>query len=323
MKHIIITKDIRNLAKEFRNELSTGRGTYISPKTKLAELKRTLTNPVHQQYVQLIIDLWDDLIIATPSDIPAIKKKFNRIIKTKDIAEEEIQKDVLLYPQIVNAMRYDYVQSTIYPNFIVRLGIKTCVYCNAQYAFALPGTKGYLNYELDHFLPKSKYPYLSTTFINLQPCCSKCNKKKSDKEPNPKKEELFRLFMPEGTPDIPKLFRISDASMAKYMATAKSNDLEIVFDYPGNSKMRNGYEKFFQISTLYKAHKDVAEELLWKKYVYNNIIKEIYRLQFKELKFKDKDFSRFILGNYDKTEDIHKRPLAKMTQDIAKDLGII
>lgn len=111
--------------------------------------------------------------------------------------------------------------------------------------------------------------------------------------------------------------------MAKYMATAKSGDLEIVFDYPGNPKLKKGYENFFQISTLYKAHKDVAEELLWKKHVYNHVIREIYRDQFKELGFKDADFNRFILGNYDRTEDIHKRPLSKMTQDIAKDLGVI
>jgi 5-methylcytosine-specific restriction endonuclease McrA len=323
MKHIIITKNIRDLAIEFRKELSTGRGTYVPPKTKLADLKNKLTKTKHQQYVQLIIDLWDDLIIATPADIPAIEKKFSGIIKTKAIAKVKSRKGELLYSQIVNAMRYDYVQSTIYPNYIVRLGIKTCVYCNAQYAFAVPGTDRYLNYELDHYLPKSKYPYLCTTFMNLQPCCSKCNKKKSANEPDPKKEEIFRLFMPEGTPDVPKLFRLSDASMAKYMATAKSKDLEIIFDYPGNPKMRNGYENFFQISTLYKAHKDVAEELLWKKYVYNHIIREIYSDQFKALKFKDKDFNRFILGNYDRTEDIHKRPLSKMTQDIAKDLDLI
>lgn len=74
---------------------------------------------------------------------------------------------------------------------------------------------------------------------------------------------------------------------------------------------------------LYKAHKDIAEELLWKKYVYNHVIRDIYRDLFKELGFVDADFNRFILGNYDKIDDIHKRPLSKMTQDIARQLGII
>jgi len=38
---------------------------------------------------------------------------------------------------------------------------------------------------------------------------------------------------------------------------------------------------------------------------------------------KQSDVNRFILGTYDKPEDIHKRPLAKLTQDVAKQLGII
>lgn len=322
MKHIIITKNIRDLAEEFRKELG-GNGLSNSPKAKLADLKNSLSKPVHQQYVQLIINMWEKLIVATPTDIPSIEKSFDSIIATDSIATEEIKKGVLLYKKIVKAMRYEHVQSDLYPKYITRLGIKTCVYCNAQYAFVVPGTNGYLNYELDHFLPQSKYPYLCTTFMNLQPSCSKCNQVKSNRLPDPQTEEIFRLFVPIGTPNVPRLFHLDKVGEALYMVSAKTEDLEIVFDYPGNPQLKNGYEKFFHISTLYKAHKDVAEELLWKKYVYNNIIRDIYKDQFKQLGFKDSDFNRFILGNYDKTEDIHKRPLAKMTQDIAKDLGII
>ena len=28
-------------------------------------------------------------------------------------------------------------------------------------------------------------------------------------------------------------------------------------------------------------------------------------------------------GNYDREEDIHKRPLARLVQDVAKELGVI
>lgn len=323
MRHIIITKHIRELASEFRTQLKTKRGNYIPPVEKLTVLKSRLKNSIHKQYVQLIIDKWDDLIIAKPEDFSSLENSFCAIIPTNQILNEESQKGVFLYLQIVEAMRYDYVQSTIYPNYITRLGIKTCVYCNAQYAFAVTERKGYINYELDHYMPKSKYPYLCTTFMNLQPCCPKCNKKKSNRELDPNTEEIFELFKPEGEPIVPRLFNLDNASIATYMVSAESKDLKILFDYPGNPKLKNGYEKFFQISTLYQAHKDVAEELIWKQKIYNHIIRDIYKEQFKVLGFKDIHFNRFILGNYDKADDIHKRPLSKMVQDIAKQLKIL
>lgn len=45
--------------------------------------------------------------------------------------------------------------------------------------------------------------------------------------------------------------------------------------------------------------------------------------QFSLLFPTDKDFNRFLLGNYDSPEDIHRRPLAKLIQDIARQLDII
>ena len=82
-------------------------------------------------------------------------------------------------------------------------------------------------------------------------------------------------------------------------------------------------DTLFHISTQYQAHKDVVEELIWKKQIYNSTILGIYKDNFKQLGFKQTDFNRFILSNYDKDEDILKRPFAKMVQDIAKQLGII
>lgn len=38
-----------------------------------------------------------------------------------------------------------------------KLGIKTCVYCNASYAIATDDNKA--TYQVDHCFPKSKYPF--------------------------------------------------------------------------------------------------------------------------------------------------------------------
>ena len=74
---------------------------------------------------------------------------------------------------IVDAMHYEKIVRPIMIPIIEAMGIRTCVYCNMQYALTIDHSKGL--YELDHRFPKSKYPYLCTTFYNLQPCCPTCN----------------------------------------------------------------------------------------------------------------------------------------------------
>ena len=111
-------------------------------------------------------------------------------------------------------------------------------------------------------------------------------------------------------------------SCAQYLATHDRDMLRIIFssNEPG---LKDNMDALFHISTQYQAHKEMVEELIWKEQIYNSTILDIYKDNFKQLGFKQTDFNRFILSNYDKDEDILKRPLAKMVQDIAKQLGII
>lgn len=52
---------------------------------------------------------------------------------------------------------------------LLNISNRKCIYCEKRHG----------NDELDHFLPKSEYDYLTITPTNLLPSCSKCNKKKS------------------------------------------------------------------------------------------------------------------------------------------------
>ena len=62
--------------------------------------------------------------------------------------------------------------------FTEQLGVDVCPYCNRQYVFTLK--KGNGRPEIDHFYPKSEYPYLSCTLSNFIPSCHQCNHQKSD-----------------------------------------------------------------------------------------------------------------------------------------------
>ena len=88
-------------------------------------------------------------------------------------------------------------------------------------------------------------------------------------------------------------------------------------------KLKNDHAKRFKIPEIYETQKDVFEELVHLSELYTNEGQEDLVDSFKNL-FPDQSMvHRLIIGNYTKPEEVHKRPLAKFTQDIAKGLGII
>ena len=270
----------------------------------------------------MIIAKWDELILLEPP-FKSVIEEFEQIYKADEVSRLTIKngekKEKKFYKMIVDAMRYDYVQESIYANVMDSLGIRTCVYCNAQYAFSYSSGKiRFINYELDHWLPKSKYPYLCTSFYNLQPSCPKCNKSKLD-------EDVvlpFCLYTHDANKLYPFKFSIDNVSCAQYLLSHNRDVLRIAFASDEDG-LKENMEQLFGISHQYQAHKDIAEEILWKSKIYNKTILDIYQDSFKELGFRKSDFNRFVLSNYDREEDILKRPLSKMMQDIAKQLGII
>lgn len=117
-------------------------------------------------------------------------------------------------------------------------------------------------------------------------------------------------------------FSINNVSCAQYLLSHNRDVLRIAFASDEDG-LKENMEQLFGISHQYQAHKDIVEEILWKSKIYNKTILDIYQDSFKELGFRKSDFNRFVLSNYDREEDILKRPLSKMMQDIAKQLGII
>lgn len=66
--------------------------------------------------------------------------------------------------------------------FIKNSGIRYCPYCNADsvYSAAFLVEEGsdkqkFIKSELDHFMPRNRYPFLAISLYNLIPSCRRCN----------------------------------------------------------------------------------------------------------------------------------------------------
>ena len=335
MRRILISSNILKLSKEYCENLFINRDVRFRKPINddgnsgyLFDLEDYLRNdcnlPNFANYVQSIIVRYKEIILLQPND-------FDNFYNTYFNYSEQVLATVVsppsgntrfskkeFYKLIVEAMRYDAVRDKEFLPFVKKNGIKSCVYCNAQFSITTERKNGSQSgmFELDHFYPKSKYPFLSTSFFNLQPCCSHCNKTKSDRP------ALFSLYTSDYNSLDPFNFSLDKKSILRYLLTQAEDELIIIFTSV-DMNLKNNHEELFHISELYKQHKDIIEELIWKSKVYNNSYKMSLSDSFSKKFPNSSNFNRFILGNYDNPKDIHRRPMAKMVQDIAKELGVI
>lgn len=303
------------------------------------------------EYVEKIVEKYDNLNNMLPSKFDECISNINSALK--DVAIDDIwvkfkgNKDKRpLYEVIVDVMGYDKVRAGLMPNYVKKLEIRSCVYCNAQYAMTtliedvhekiktgkrgrpkeariIPLMGGY--YELDHNKPKSKYPFLCTNFYNLQPCCGSCNKRKSAQD------LPFSFYYEDGDPHpTPLHFALSPQDVIDFHTKGKCRGIKAFLcdeDKPGqpvvtkkDGTLAERFNYIFGIDKIYAEHEDEIEELLWRNRIYTKGIVEATIKQFEKLKIDGFDFDRYILGTYAKKDEVLKRPLTAMKQDVWEQL---
>ena len=223
--------------------------------------------------------------------------------------------------RLVNAMHYDDVRKTIIPPIYRKLELKSCVYCNANYTISDENGEGY--YDLDHWKPKSCYPFLCISFFNLQPSCPSCNRRKSASD-----IPFFGLWDDTGIRDLDVLkFKLDEGSLVNYLVFLERERLKVELVEanpwsPTQQIIRNNTEQKFHIEARYAEHNDYIEEIVWKSKIYNpSMIQSLRDSKFSALIPNQADLERFILGTYSNPDDIHKRPLTRLAIDVAKQLG--
>jgi hypothetical protein len=323
MRKILIDKNLEDKVNHFSDRLFKSR-EFKQPIDKLELLKKRngFKSADKIKYINKIIDEYINILNAKPNKIIELCEEFDNIIKQKNITTK-------FWKAIVECLRYEDLRSKEYLDFANELQYKTCFYCNAQLTVIIPidyyktkKLKGQIRarkatFELDHIKAKSKYPFLATSFFNLIPSCSICNKAKSNTDIE------FNFF--EEDPNNLELikFKLDRKTEQLYWVTNKKSDLKSDFDIIGYDKKK--YNDIFRIEEIYDTQKDLIEELIYLKKIYNSTHKKDLLSILKEEKlFPDEAFiDRLIIGNYTTPEEYFKRPFSKFTQDIARQLELL
>jgi hypothetical protein len=266
--------------------------------TVLGDLKEVITTQNIHKIIANIEDVYSESSFITEND-KGIKEK------------------TTFCNTVLSVLGYASFRSSKHAIWLAKkLNIKSCLFCNTQYATVIETTDGdeKVYFQFDHFYPKSRFPYLSMSIYNLVPICPYCNQAKSDNKP-----EFANPYLRNFT-EFTK-FKIKDECKLDFFINPTGTISESI-EYQTKSDELVNYDKQFQILAKHRVHEDIVQELMWKAKVYT----EDYRQQLIKLLggvLNDADIERFIIGSYSTKEDIFQRPLTKLTQDIAEYLGLI
>ena len=141
--------------------------------------------------------------------------------------------------------------------FVKNLGLRICPYCGRAYIYRVvkASRNGLVSVkpQIDHFLPKSAYPFLALSFMNLIPCCSQCNMSpcKVDNDPlDDSHQSITKLMHPYYFDDENILFRYGLQS-----ADLFNSDSYLVGVGYSTRDYKHGYNHFLAIDKLYAEHR--------------------------------------------------------------------
>lgn len=199
--------------------------------------------------------------------------------------------------------------------FIKDIGLKSCVYCNRSYIFTINKNKN-LKPEIDHFYPKSTYPYLAISYYNLIPSCPTCNGFGAKGQKDSYKDNLKNPYE-INSDDFKFTFDIESIDIIDDKIDEDSINIKL-------KKYEKANNDYFKLDNLYKEHKNIVVELYQKLYQENT--KEYFQAlsnSLEDIKLDENEIHKLITGGYKTDEDLHKRPLSKFIKDISEELKLL
>jgi len=242
---------------------------------------------------------------------------FKVLVGSFEEIKELIKKNEYILAQrnsgLVNFKQYKDIFEDLYKNqlsgneklkkqfFNLFENINVCPYCNRNFInpiykeHSLGGDNKNQSPDIEHFFPKSIYPFLSLSISNLLPSCAFCNKIKSDVDtfkhnclsPYEIKDSDFRFDFS---------LELNQVKKVKFISKTDSKNSEILHL---ESLYNEVHSKYIN---------DIFDDILKYPRTYKDSLK-------KEFKLTEDDYKK-VFRNYYKEEHFNKHPLSKMTKDL-------
>lgn len=168
-------------------------------------------------------------------------------------------------------------------------------------------------FTLDHVIDKGKHPYLALSLFNLVPSCYTCNSKLK------RSESIGSVSPTDDSFDFHEKVKFKTFIHNSNLKIEAEDDLHISLKELNSSKYIE-YLNVFRLNDRYAFHRYRVIEMIDKRKRYpDSRIIELAKLTGQTTMQVKKD----LFGEYLYNDDLSKRPLSKLTHDIAEELGLI
>ncbi len=250
-----------------------------------ANTKFTKSSETYKEFILRELDVkWKDIESIIKGNIQILesyKNSFNKITKKQNETR---------YNKMMMAFGYDnFCKSKKIWNayeLCKKLKVNVCPYCNREYTFTIGNTKEKkVRPEIDHFFPKSEYPYLSCSLYNMIPSCHICNHGKrefGERILYPYNEEfskdvIFRAKFTKENPENSSILDISNTHI--FFKDRQCNILETGKCIHNKQTKARKSIKTFHLEEIYNEHKIELQDLFTRYRNYSKPkIDEIMRL---------------------------------------------
>ena len=219
-------------------------------------------------------------------------------------------------------------------HFIRSLHVGSCCYCNADTIFSIlldqkkPGRtvdthskSDYKRSPLDHYIPRSRYPYLALSLYNLVPACPRCNTNIKGAKNLSHNDHIYPYG--ENFDDGFRFFAMSKTG--KKWREANEDDF-IIDIVPGKIACQDLKQRsentatFFHLKEYYEqCHKCDAMDIIHRVTMLpRNLRKTMERLY---PGINELVLNRILIGSDLKRSHINRRPLSKLTLDLYEEFG--
>lgn len=296
-----------------------------------------MNDDARRYFAQLnVTDGIKTLVNKRPSDIRTyisdMEQNYPVLAADRNAKEHDAHATVSTLYQCIEKVFSNYgYDSSLFPKDGIQddLGLIACPYCNRNFIKYIkvtnrrrieePSVKG----QLDHFFPRSLYPYLAICKYNLVPCCPTCNGSSGKHD-----KDTRRL-------GVVSPYELNNADGLRFKMDVKGGDIlnlehcaqgiSISVDTSLNPQMDHN-DEIFHLEQIYQTHTDYAAEIYIRKVMKEN---GIYLRATKgmlkrfHINLTNDDVKRIVNGFYTNPKEFSMRPLSKFRMDLAEDAGLV
>lgn len=253
------------------------------------------------------------ILIKHESELKALFKK-EYVNKSKGVFSD-------FKIKINEIFNYENFSSNDGYSFSKTLGIDVCPYCNRNYITTIGNDKAkFVRADIDHFLPKYKYPYLRLSFFNLIPSCVICNRNAKGRKETSIKNNVHPYIEDFGN-DAKFIYKPKT-----YRDLIGKGNPEIDFSFSNDkAKIKRIKEniRVFRLKEQYSIHNKELNHLLALREAFTESYIDDLINRYPSLNLTKKEAYYYAFGlSYSHIED-EKQPLSKFKRDILEHIDMI